>query len=229
MRRRWLALIAFLVLMTIAKAGDNDKEAARQPAAGNSKATALLALKQEYKAALAVYNKELKSKVEKAAKEGKELDPDAMADRPGIAFSARFLELAEKSPVGPEAVDALVATLQSAAFYNQPNAPAWDRAIALLRKHYLTRPEVESAFKVLAANDDDPAAHQFLRDVIDRHPDRKVQVHAIQALMAGLESSAKLTAVLLLSLEKKPEIRARAKKNGRAAQGPAVRIDQYQC
>jgi thiol-disulfide isomerase/thioredoxin len=212
MRWRWLALIAFLVLMTIAKAGDNDKEAARQPAAGNSKVTALLALKEEYKAALAVYSKELKSKAEKAAKEGKELDSDVLADRPGIAFSARFLELAEKSPVGPEAVDALVATLQSATIYNQPKAPAWDRAIALLRKDYLTRPEVESAFKTLAENDDDPGAHQFLRDVIDRHPDRKVQVHAIQTLMKGLESTAKLTAVLLLSIEKKPEIRARAEK-----------------
>jgi thiol-disulfide isomerase/thioredoxin len=212
MRQIWLVLVVLLVPMTITKAGDNDKAAARQPAAGNSKVTALLALKEEYKAALAVYNKELKSKVEKAAKEGKELDPDVMAERPGIAFSARFLELAEKSPVGPEAVDALVATLQSAVDYNQSKAPAWDRAIALLRQHYLTRPEVESAFKTLAQNYDDPAARQFLRDVIDRYPDRKLQVRAIQTLMAGLESSAKLTAVLLLSIEKKPEIRARAAK-----------------
>jgi thiol-disulfide isomerase/thioredoxin len=214
MQRRWLVLIAVLVPTTIAMAAekDEDKEAARQPSAGNSNVKAFLALNQEYKAALAVFNKELKSKVEKAAKEGIELGPDAMAERPGIAFSARFLELAEKSPVGPEAVDALVATLQSAAFYNQPKAPAWDRAIALLRKHYLTRPEVESAFKTLAANDDDPDAHQFLRDVIDRHPDRRVQVHAIQTLMAALESTEKLTAVLLLSIEKKPEIRARAEK-----------------
>jgi thiol-disulfide isomerase/thioredoxin len=212
MRWKWLVLVVLLVPTTIAKAGDKDKEAARQPAAGNSKVTAFLALNQQYKAALAVFNKELKSKVEKAAKEGKQLDPDAMTERPGIAFSARFLELAEKNPVGPEAVDALVATLQSAAFYNQPKAPAWDRAIALLRRHYLTRPEVESAFKVLAANDDDPAAHQFLRDVLDRHPDRKVQVHAIQTLMTALESTEKITAVLMLSIEKKPEIRARAEK-----------------
>jgi thiol-disulfide isomerase/thioredoxin len=82
----------------------------------------------------------------------------------------------------------------------------------LLRKHYLTRPEIESAFKALAANDDDPAAHQFLRDVIDRNPDRKVQVHAIQTLVAALESTEKITAVVLLSIEKKPEIRARAEK-----------------
>ena len=135
-----------------------------------------------------------------------------LAGRPGVAFSARFLELAEKDPASPEAVDALVATLQSAAFFNQPKAPAWDRAIALLREHYLTRPEVESAFKTLAENDDDPAAHQFLRDVIDRHPDRKVQVHAIQTLMAVLESTEKLTAVILLSIDKKPEIHARAEK-----------------
>ena len=141
MRQIWLVLVVLLVPMTITKAGDNDKEAARQPADGNSNVAALHALNQEYKAAFAVFNKELKSKIEKAAKEGKELDPDAMAERPGIAFSARFLELAEKSPEGREAVDALVATLQSATIYNQPKAPAWDRAIALLRKDYLTRPE----------------------------------------------------------------------------------------
>jgi thiol-disulfide isomerase/thioredoxin len=212
MRQIWLVSVVLLVPMTITKAGDNDKEAARQPAAGNSNVAAFDALNREYSAAIAVFNKELKSKAEKAVKEGKLLERDGMAARPGIAFSARFLELAEKFPVGPEAVDALVATLRSAVDYNQPKTPAWDRAIALLRKHYLTRPEVESAFKALAANDDDPAAHQFLRDVIDRHPDRKVQVHAIQTLMAGLGSTEKLAAVLLVSIEKKPEIRARAEK-----------------
>jgi hypothetical protein len=48
MRQIWLVLVVLLVPMIITKAGDNDKEAARQPAAGNSKATALLALKEEY-------------------------------------------------------------------------------------------------------------------------------------------------------------------------------------
>ena len=208
MRQIWLVLVVLLVPMTITKAGDNDKEAARQPAAGNSNVAAFHALNQEYKAAFAVFNKELKSKAEKAVKEGKLLERDAMAERPGIAFSARFLELAEKFPVGPEAVDALVATLRSAVDYNQPKAPTWDRAIALLRQHYLTRPEVESAFRTLALNDDDPATHQFLRDVIDRHPDRKVQVRAIQTLMAALKS----TAGVLRASEKSPEIRARFEK-----------------
>ena len=212
MRQIWLVLVVLLVPMTITKAGDNDKEAARQPAAGNSKVAAFDALNREYSAAIAVFNKELKSKAEKAVKEGKLLERDAMAERPGIAFSARFLELAEKFPVGPEAVDALVATLQSAIDYNQPKTPAWDRAIALLRKDYLTRPEVESAFRTLALNDDDPATHQFLRDVIDRHPDRKVQVRAIQTLMAALKSSEKMTAGVLRASEKSPEIRARFEK-----------------
>jgi thiol-disulfide isomerase/thioredoxin len=212
MRQIWLVLIVLLVPMTITKAGDDDKEAARQPAAGNSNVAAFDALNREYSAALAAYNKELRSKAEKAVKEGKLLERDALADRPGIAFSARFLELAEKFPVGPEAVDALVATLRLAAFPNQPKAPAWDRAIALLRKHYLTRLEVKSAFRTLAANDDDPGAHKLLRDVIDRHPDRKVQFHAIQALMAALESTEKMTAGVLRASEKSPEVRARFEK-----------------
>jgi thiol-disulfide isomerase/thioredoxin len=204
-------LIALLVPTTIANAADKDKEDARPPAAGNAEVKALPALKQEYKAALKAFQEELKSKAEKAAKEGKALGPKAFAGWPGIAFSARFLALAERNPEGPEAVDALVATLDSAAFYNRPKAPAWDRAIALLRAHYLTRPEVESAFKILAANDDDPAAHQLLRDAIDRHPDRRVQVHAIQTLMASLEATEKMTALILLSIEKKPGVRARSK------------------
>jgi thiol-disulfide isomerase/thioredoxin len=211
MRPRWLALIALLVPITIANAADKDKEDARPLAAGKAEVKALPALKREYEAALKAFNEELRSKVEKAAKEGKELDPDTISKWPGIAFSARFLALAEKNPQGPEAVDALVATLQSAVFSNRPKAPAWDRAIALLRAHYLTRPEVESAFKILAGNDDDPAAHQLLRDVIDRHPDRGVQVRAIQTLMASLEATEKMTALILPSIEKKSEIRARAK------------------
>jgi thiol-disulfide isomerase/thioredoxin len=208
MRQIWLVLVVLLVPMTTTKAGDNDKEAARQPAAGNSNVAAFDALNREFKAALAVYSKELKSKVEKAKNEGKLLERDAMPARPGIAFSARFLELAEKFPVGPEAVDALVATLRSAVDYNERKAPAWDRAIALLRKDYLTRPEVEPAFKTLAQNYDDPAAHQFLRDVIDRHPDRKVQVRAIQTLMAARKTTESLTAGVLQIIEKKPEFRA---------------------
>jgi thiol-disulfide isomerase/thioredoxin len=209
MRHRWLALIAFLVLMTIAKAGDNDKAAARAPVAENSKVTAFLALKEEYKAALAVYNKELTSRVEKAANEGKQLGRDAMPATPGIVFSARFLELAEKFPVGPEAVDALVATLRSAVDYKERKAPAWDRAIALLRQHYLTRPEVEAAFKTLGQSYEDPAARQFLRDVIDRYPDRKVQVRAIQTVMAARKTTESFTAGVLQLIEKKPELRAR--------------------
>jgi thiol-disulfide isomerase/thioredoxin len=205
MRRRWLTMIMLLAPTAHAHAADVEKDKAAP------QVEAFRALNKEFRAAMKAHGEELKAKAELATKEGKDLDP-ALLVGPGAAFSARFLELAEKDPEGPAAVDALVATLQSAAGFKGPKAPTWGPAIALLREHYLTRPEVEPAVKALSAHDDDPEAHRFLRDVIDKNPDRKLQVRSVQTLMASLESTEKLSAMLRQNIEKDPAIRARAEK-----------------
>src|SRR6202034_4011004 len=67
-------------------------------------------------------------------------------------------------------------------------------------------------------------------DVIDRYPDRKVQVRAMQTVMAARKTTEGLTAGVLQLIEKKPEYRARLEsvysKDGLERMGEKARKDR---
>jgi thiol-disulfide isomerase/thioredoxin len=202
MRRRWLILIFWLVPATSPCFGDEP------PTRASGQTEAYQALKKDYDAAMKAFLADLMASNELAKKEGKKAEDVPVKDLPGAQYSPRFLEIAERDLDGPSALDALVSTLQTAFNPKGPKVPTWDKAIERLREHYLTRPEIGRAVAYLVTQDEDPTAHRFIREVIDRHPDRKVQVNTVQKLIDALESSEKSTEVILNN----PDFRARAEK-----------------
>ena len=70
---------------------------------------------------------------------------------PNVAFSPRFLAIAEKNPEGPEAIDALKMTLQTSNSRPQTGTVLETRAkaIKILRGHYVAKPVIKDFLKIL--------------------------------------------------------------------------------
>jgi hypothetical protein len=91
-------------------------------------------------------------------------------------YAARFLELAEKHPKDPAAVDALVwVTTYS------PYGPAGTKAIALLARDHLQNEKIGQVVPRLA-NMNLADAEKLLRAVLEKNPNREAQAQACLAL-----------------------------------------------
>jgi thiol-disulfide isomerase/thioredoxin len=111
-----------------------------------------------------------------------------MINSPGLAFSPRFLEWAEKHPDDPAALDALVMALKTSP---GPIAKAstWGPTLKVLGAKYATSPRIDTAIRVLTRAGDEATA-AFLRTVIASHPDRVMQARAFRALVGGRRTAA---------------------------------------
>jgi thiol-disulfide isomerase/thioredoxin len=115
------------------------------------------------------------------------------ADGPGATFSPRFLAFAVKNPRDPAAVDAyFLALLTSGGPTGK--AQTWGRAVKALQDGHVADPGLRKGirlFRVLAGARDE-AADRFLRDVLDRNPDRRARGRSCQALAQGRANAARL-------------------------------------
>ena len=175
-----------------------DQAQAEQPAQGTESYQALL---HEYQSAMKDYAQEARVEREKASKEGRTFDFLTRKPRPNVSFSPRFLAIAEKTPLAPEAVAALRSTIETSAVFKQigPTTfrratplPTRDGAIKILREHYVTKPEIKNFLKMVAS-DDDAQATALVDDVIARNPDRLIRAFALKAKRARLDSLASFT------------------------------------
>jgi hypothetical protein len=121
MRRRWLALMILLAPATSPRFGDE------RPTRATGQTEAYQALKKEYDAAMKTFLADLMASNELAKKEGKKTEDVPVKDLPGVQYSPRFLEIAERDLDGPSALDALVSTLQTAFNPKGPKVPTWDK------------------------------------------------------------------------------------------------------
>jgi thiol-disulfide isomerase/thioredoxin len=115
------------------------------------------------------------------------------ADRPGAAFSPRFLAFAVKNAKDPTAVDALLMALMTS---DGPSGKVgtWSGVVKALQADHVGNPELRRAlrlFRALAAGRDE-AADQLLRDVMSRNPDRRARGRACQALGQGRASASRM-------------------------------------
>jgi hypothetical protein len=106
-------------------------------------------------------------------------------------LAPRFLEVAEKNPKDPAAVDALVWVVRNA-FNNAKDSP-YTKALRILRKDHI---KSEKLARVVAdrsmrfARSD--STTEFLRDALEKNPHRNVQGLAAMALAQNLQQRAKL-------------------------------------
>jgi hypothetical protein len=100
-------------------------------------------------------------------------------------LAPRFMELAEKNPKDPAAVDALVWVVthvrQAGGGKENPRA----RALAILRRDYLTSDRVGGVCDALVY---DPGSEAFLRALLDKNPAKEVQGRACLALAMALHN-----------------------------------------
>jgi len=134
---------------------------------------------------------EEKAAAEKKVKEAKAAPMKAfkMTDGPAASFAPRFLAFAEKNPKDPSALDSLATAMQTAGGANEKNS-VYRQALKMVRSGYLDKPEIKKLFNVLAYSNDDEST-QVMKEIIAKHPERKVQARAAKALANGFENMAR--------------------------------------
>jgi len=106
-------------------------------------------------------------------------------------FAPRFLEVAEKNPKDPAAVDALVWVVQNA--FDNPKDSPHAKALQILCKDHI---KSEKLAKVVADRSmrfpGGESTTEFLREALEKNPHRDVQGLAAMALAQNLQQRAKL-------------------------------------
>ena len=101
-------------------------------------------------------------------------------------FAPRFLELAEKNPKDPVAVDALVWVLNFASAYGPTDKPR-KKAIEILARDHLTSDKLAPVCGRLGTRDAE--AEAFLRTILKKNPHRDAQGQACLALAKLLQAN----------------------------------------
>lgn len=157
-------------------------------------ARAFDALTKEYEAAVKKYSVELREAYGAAKKSGKPEAFDFKREHPGIAFSKKFLALAENDPDGPSGLNALRMALNTSG--GPDGKPGtWIETVKLLREHYAAKPGIKR-FIALVASFGDEAGDRFVLDVIAKNPDRDLQAKAYQSLAEAREEAAETAKML---------------------------------
>jgi thiol-disulfide isomerase/thioredoxin len=146
-------------------------------------------IKKEYKEATARFVAERKAK-------DKDNGTLATGEGPYARFAPRFLAFADGHPDDPAAIDALNMALQTSFFSGEKGMDNWARTVELLRKKFVTNPEIKRVFLWISVNNHDKDSEAFLREVIDRNPDRDAQGEACQTLVKRVKRDGAIGARL---------------------------------
>jgi hypothetical protein len=106
------------------------------------------------------------------------------------SFAAKFLELAQKNPKDPVAVDAYLWVLQNASF-----TPEAEKAADAIAKDYLTDPKVKQAMAQLA-HMPTAGAEKLLRGLVEKSTDKNDKARALNDLAQYLVSKAEIVETL---------------------------------
>jgi thiol-disulfide isomerase/thioredoxin len=189
MMRNLLTGLLLAALLAPAALADDKKPADPQP---DKAAEEFQALKKEQEAALKKYQALVKKfQATKDADERKDLEKklqDQVAELRKADYGGRFLEIAEKNPTSPVAVEALGQAVRNS---GGPEDKTFRKAVELLQKNYVKGTGLKRVLKLLAYSGDDAAEH-FVRDVLEKNPDRVTRARAAQALLDVAEESVEV-------------------------------------
>jgi hypothetical protein len=104
---------------------------------------------------------------------------------PGDTMAPKFLEFAEKNAKDPAGVDALLWVAQNARKEGKDSPRA--RALAVLSHDHVTKPKVTALCQRMVF-DNDPASGDFLRAVLEKSSEKKVQGQACVVLALHLQN-----------------------------------------
>jgi thiol-disulfide isomerase/thioredoxin len=101
-------------------------------------------------------------------------------------YGKRFLDLAEKNAASPVAVEALGQALRNS---GGPGNKTFDKAVQMLRKDHVKAAGLKPVLRMLAGVGDE-SADGFLRDVMEKNPERASRARAAKALLDAAQESA---------------------------------------
>lgn len=149
--------------------------------------------KEQY-AALMKAHQEAMQTASKAMREAKSPDEQqkAMKEMRGQAekFAPRFLELAQKNPKDPVALDALVFIVSNSRSTGGKSS-AHEQAMALLLKDHVSSEKIGRICQSLGFSYDD-TNDKFLRAVMEKNPNGEAQAEACLALAQSLRQRASI-------------------------------------
>jgi hypothetical protein len=188
-----------VLLLALPAAADQvkPKEKPKEKPAVQSPAHQYQALTQEYQKAMQGW--------QKAYREAKtdEQRKKVFADyQKADSFAPKMLALAEKHPKDPAAIDALI-WAATRGMVNSPGS-AKAKAFAILRRDYIKSKKIGPLCDALTYQLT-PENEKFLKEVMEKNPDRTIQATACVALAEGLKNGgrAKESEKLLATAAKK--------------------------
>jgi thiol-disulfide isomerase/thioredoxin len=154
-------------------------------------------LQKEYQAADKKFNEEVRilrksyqeAKTDEERQDIQKKFQDMASSRPATKFAARFLEFAEQNPKDPALVEALNLALRGSGG-PQDKSGIYAKVLAALQKDCVKRPEIGLTVLMLAGVSDEPTK-RFVRNVMTRNPDHKVQALACKTLLAMTANTLK--------------------------------------
>jgi hypothetical protein len=168
MRRTVTAMLAALLLLSAVPAAD-------EPAAPNEQ---LEALKNELEKGRTEYSQAY----EKAKTNKQREDIRVKEDKRRQSCAQRALELAQKHPTDPAAVDALSWIIAGGLGWNGAGAEI-ETAFELLRKDYVTSDKLQRVCEIAFAYDSvSTKPEEFLRAVLEKNPQRDLRGQACYSL-----------------------------------------------
>jgi hypothetical protein len=105
-------------------------------------------------------------------------------------FAIKFLELAEKNPKDPVAVDALVWVVTNQNDRSSAKDSPRAKAMAILIRDHVTSEKIGSVCQTLGYQMHDAHPEPLLRAILDKNPSKAVQAEACLALAQGLRQLA---------------------------------------
>ncbi len=105
-------------------------------------------------------------------------------------FAPRFLEVAEKNPQDPAAVDALIWIVQSQVDTSDPKGPRAKALKILFRDHVQNEKMVKVCYRLGFARDEE--SRQLMRAVLEKNKYRSAQAHACLSLARQTENRLRL-------------------------------------
>ncbi len=185
MRRLFTALLCAALLAPAAFADDKKPT----DAAPGKAAEEFQALQKEQQAAMQKYQALVKklraAKDDDARTELEKQRQDMVGELRKADFGGRFLAIAEKNPTSDVAVEAIAQAMQNS---RGPGDKTFDQAIQLLQKSYVKSAGLKPVLKMVAYSGDD-SGEQFVRDVIEKNPDRVTRARAAQAMLDVTEDT----------------------------------------
>jgi hypothetical protein len=170
-----MAVLALALAWPALGADDKPKEEPAKPA-------------EQYKALVKEYDDAMKPflDVYRAAKTDEERTKILQEKYPGFKLAPRFLELAEKNPKDPVALDALQWVVLNTRVPGGGKNESRTRALALLCDHAASD-KVGTLCQMMARGNGDKESEKFLRAVLGTNPKRDLQAQACLALAGCLK------------------------------------------